>query len=133
MKVFRLLFVLVLMLTTVWLVQPSPTYAQNAPTCKPEQVFAAASPLQFSINGANYKPMSAQVNSYLKTITACPITQPIPMGAYQSLGFLADGDALTVRTVGAQVYVYRAWKIYPISREQWGCIVGLLMPKRWGV
>lgn len=126
-KILRVLFVLMLLLGMLFMTTPVTA------ACQPDQVFASQAPLQFSINGSNYKPMPEQAAAYLKTIIACSITSSIPMGSYQALGFLADGDALTVRATNAQVYVYRAWKIYPISIEQWGSIVGRLSPKRWGV
>lgn len=95
-------------------------------TCTPEYIFASAASLQFSINGGDYEPVPPQAEYYLKQITACPITYPIPVGAYQPLSILADGDALTARMINGQVYVYRTWKIYPLSLQQWERIVAVV-------
>lgn len=123
------ILLLVLMLCFLVLVlSPLTTHAQGngGNTCTPEYIFAAASPLQFSINGGDYLPVPPQAEYYLKQITACPITYPIPVGAYQPLSILADGDALTARMINGQVYVYRAWKIYPLSLQQWERIVAVV-------
>ena len=123
------ILVLVLLLSIVVLILgtiPTPAQGNRGNTCTPDYIFAAASPLRYSINGGDYLPVPPQAEYYLKQITACPITYPIPVGAYQPLSILADGDALTARIIGNQVYVYRAWKIYPLSLQQWERIVDVV-------
>lgn len=123
------ILVLVLLLSIVVLILgtiPTPAQGGGGNTCTPEFIFASTTPLRFSIGGGDYLPVPPQAEYYLKQITSCPITYPIPVGAYQPLSILADGDALTARITGGQVYVYRAWKIYPLSLQQWEWIVAVV-------
>lgn len=124
----KILLLVLLLCFLVFALSPLTTHAQGngGNACQPEYIFAAASPLQFSTNGGDYLPVPPQAENYLKQITACPITYPIPVGTYQSLSILADGDALTARMINGQVYVYRAWKIYPLSLQQWEHIVDVV-------
>ena len=128
MKILALYILLLLLCFLVLALSPLTTHAQGngGNTCTPEYIFASAASLQFSINGGDYLPVPPQAEYYLKQFIACPITYPIPVGAYQPLSILADGDALTARIVGNQVYVYRAWKIYPLSLQQWEWIVAVV-------
>ena len=124
----KILVLVLLLCFLVLALRPLTTLAQGngGNGCTPEQIFRSTAPLQFSINGGDYLPVPPQAEYYLKQITACPITYPIPVGAYQPLSILADGDALTARMINGQVYVYRAWKIYPLSLQQWERIVAVV-------
>lgn len=125
-KVSRL-FALFILLGALFVVSPV-----RGTSCA-EQVFAGST-LQFTITGAPpYKPVPSEARTVLQTIFACPITQPIVIDKVQSLGFLVDADAMVVWTARGNApfyYVHRTWKVYPISREQWGNLIGMLMPKR---
>ena len=127
-KILGLVLCLSIVVLALGILTATPTNAQgnDGNTCTPEFIFASTTPLRFSIGGGDYLPVPPQAEYYLKQITACPITYPIPVGAYQPLSILADGDALTARMIGGQVYVYRAWKIYPLSLQQWEWIVAVV-------
>ena len=88
--------------------------------------------LQFSVNqGDGYKVVPTYAETYLRGIMACPITSPVKLGSVQRLVILSDQNAMVVYSSpnGGAYYVHRAWQIFAISAEQWGHIVGLLMPK----
>lgn len=91
--------------------------------------------LRFSINqGDGYKAVPTYADAYLRSITACPIMSPVKLGSVQRLVIMSDQNAMVVYSSpnGGVYYVHRAWQVFPISAEQWGRIVGLLMPKGVG-
>ncbi len=96
------------------------------------QVFDGAY-LGYTINyGAPYLPVPPTIAAYMRTIYACPITQVTQVGAQQTLGFLSDGYGMVVRagaTDDTKMYIYRDFRVFPVSRQTWDVLVGLLMPR----
>jgi len=133
--VLRVLFIMCFLLSLAWTMParaallPGVVAGASAQACA-VPVFVGT--LQFSINqGDGYKAVPTYAEAYLRSITACPITFPVKLGSVQRLVILSDQNAMVVYSSpnGGTYYVHRAWQIFAISADQWGHIVGLLMPK----